>query len=86
MAAADRITIEVTGRGGHAAEPHNTADTIVIGAQIVSALQTIAADAYWEIDDQYRFATLELPRRGAQAARARQGPGHRRRAGQGRGR
>ncbi|HPO20651.1 MAG TPA: PAS domain S-box protein, partial [Rubrivivax sp.] len=30
-------------------------------------LLTIAADAYWEIDGQYRLATLELPRRGAQA-------------------
>ncbi len=39
----DKFSLKITGRGGHAAEPHNTADTIVIGAQIVSALQTIAA-------------------------------------------
>jgi hippurate hydrolase len=43
MAAPDKFTLKITGRGGHAAEPHNTADTIVIGAQIVGALQTIAA-------------------------------------------
>jgi hippurate hydrolase len=43
MAAPDKFQIKLTGVGGHAAEPHNTADTIVIGAQIVGALQTIAA-------------------------------------------
>ncbi len=43
MAAPDKFSLKVTGLGGHAAEPHNTADTIVIGAQIVNALQTIAA-------------------------------------------
>lgn len=43
MAAPDKFQLKLTGLGGHAAEPHNTADTIVIGAQIVGALQTIAA-------------------------------------------
>jgi hippurate hydrolase len=43
MAAPDKFALKITGRGGHAAEPHNTTDTIVIGAQIVGALQTIAA-------------------------------------------
>jgi len=43
MAAPDKFSLKITGRGGHAAEPHNTADTIVIGAQIVNALQTIAS-------------------------------------------
>ena len=43
MAAPDKFSLKLTGLGGHAAEPHNTADTIVIGAQIVGALQTIAA-------------------------------------------
>ncbi len=43
MAAPDKFSLKVTGLGGHAAEPHNTVDTIVIGAQIVNALQTIAA-------------------------------------------
>lgn len=43
MAAPDKFSIKITGIGGHAAEPHNTADPIVIGAQIVNGLQTIAA-------------------------------------------
>jgi len=43
MAAPDKFQLKLIGLGGHAAEPHNTADTIVIGAQIVGALQTIAA-------------------------------------------
>ncbi|MCZ8177748.1 MAG: M20 family metallopeptidase [Rhizobium sp.] len=43
MAAPDKFSLKIIGRGGHAAEPHNTADTIVIGSQIVNALQTIAS-------------------------------------------
>jgi amidohydrolase len=43
MAAADRFTITVEGRGGHAAEPHRGIDTILVASQIVTALQSIAA-------------------------------------------
>lgn len=43
MAATDEFDIVINGRGGHAAQPHRTVDTIVIGAQIVSALQTITS-------------------------------------------
>jgi hippurate hydrolase len=43
MAAADRIAIRLTGRGGHGAMPHHACDPVVAGAQIVSALQTIVA-------------------------------------------
>ena len=43
MAAADEITITVEGRGGHAATPHQCVDPVVVGAQIVTALQTIAS-------------------------------------------
>ncbi|CAD7042377.1 amidohydrolase [Pseudorhizobium endolithicum] len=43
MAAPDKFTITVRGRGGHAAQPHRTIDPILIGSQIVGALQTIAA-------------------------------------------
>ena len=43
MAAADEITITVEGRGGHAAMPHRCVDPVVVGAQIVLALQTIAS-------------------------------------------
>ena len=43
MAATDEFNIVVGGRGGHAALPHKTVDPIVIGAQVVSALQTIVS-------------------------------------------
>lgn len=41
MASADTFYITIKGAGGHAAQPHKTIDPIVIGAQIVSALQTL---------------------------------------------
>jgi amidohydrolase len=43
MAAPDKFSITVNGRGGHAAEPHMTVDTIAIGAEIVGGLQLIAS-------------------------------------------
>lgn len=43
FAATDEFSITVTGKGGHAAMPHKTIDPIVIGAQIVQGLQTIAS-------------------------------------------
>ena len=43
MAAADRFHMVIRGKGGHGAKPHDTVDPIVIGAQIVTALQTLAA-------------------------------------------
>jgi hippurate hydrolase len=43
MASADHITIELEGKGGHAARPHIAVDTILVGAQIINALQSIVA-------------------------------------------
>lgn len=43
MAGADRFNITVTGRGGHAAMPHQAADTVVAGAALVQALQTLVS-------------------------------------------
>ncbi|KAB1088397.1 amidohydrolase [Neorhizobium galegae] len=43
MAAPDRFTITIKGRGGHAAQPHRTIDPIFIGSQLVGSLQAIAA-------------------------------------------
>ena len=43
MAAADRLIIEVEGVGGHAARPHRAIDTVLVGAEIVSALQQIVS-------------------------------------------
>jgi hippurate hydrolase len=39
----DSIDIVIRGRGGHGAWPHRTVDPIVIGAEIVLALQTIVS-------------------------------------------
>ncbi|MFP5077314.1 M20 aminoacylase family protein [Rhizobium sp. YIM 134829] len=43
MASTDEFAITIDGRGGHAAQPHRTVDPIVLGAQLVTALQTIAS-------------------------------------------
>jgi len=43
MAAPDTFQCTITGRGGHAALPHDTIDPIAIGAQVVSALQQIVS-------------------------------------------
>ena len=43
MASTDEFTLVIKGRGGHAALPHQTIDPIVIGAQIVSNLQSIVS-------------------------------------------
>jgi amidohydrolase len=42
-AATDRFDIEVIGKGGHSAMPETCVDPIVIGAQIISNLQTIVS-------------------------------------------
>jgi amidohydrolase len=43
MAAADSITIDIEGRGGHAARPHRSIDPILVGAQIINQIQSIVA-------------------------------------------
>ena len=43
MAAADQFDITVTGKGGHAAKPHDCIDTTVVAAHIIVAAQTIAS-------------------------------------------
>jgi amidohydrolase len=43
MAAADKWTCTVRGRGGHGAQPHQTVDPIVAMAQIVTTLQTVVS-------------------------------------------
>lgn len=43
MASPDRFDLKIIGRGGHAARPQNTIDPIPIGAEIISALQTIVS-------------------------------------------
>jgi amidohydrolase len=43
MASVDEFHITVTGRGGHAAAPHQAIDPIVCAAQLVGALQSLAS-------------------------------------------
>ena len=43
MAAADRIQIDIEGVGGHAAKPHEVVDTLLVGAHIIQAVQSIAS-------------------------------------------
>ncbi|HEX9689504.1 MAG TPA: amidohydrolase [Thermoanaerobaculia bacterium] len=43
MAAVDQFEIDVEGRGGHGAAPHETIDPIVAAARIIEALQTIVS-------------------------------------------
>jgi hippurate hydrolase len=43
MAAADQFEIVVTGKGGHAAKPHDCIDTTLVAAHIVVAMQSIAS-------------------------------------------
>jgi hippurate hydrolase len=43
MAATDAITIDIEGVGGHAARPQFTIDPIMVGAQIITQVQSIVA-------------------------------------------
>ena len=43
MAAADSVTIEIEGKGGHAARPHLSIDTVLVGAQIINQIQSIVS-------------------------------------------
>ncbi|WP_134725642.1 M20 aminoacylase family protein [Paracoccus luteus] len=51
MAAVDAFDIHITGRGGHAAMPHETADPVVAAVGIVQALQTIVSRNHKALDD-----------------------------------
>jgi amidohydrolase len=43
MAGAEFFSVKITGKGGHGAAPHKSVDPVVAAAQIITALQTIAA-------------------------------------------
>jgi hippurate hydrolase len=43
MAATDSIDIKIEGLGGHAARPHKCVDSVLVGAQLVSGLQSIVS-------------------------------------------
>jgi len=50
MAAADRVTIRVEGRGGHGAHPYLAVDPVVVAAHIIVAAQTIVSRNVSPID------------------------------------
>jgi amidohydrolase len=43
MAAADHLTIDIEGKGGHAARPQFSVDTVLVGAQIINNIQSIVS-------------------------------------------
>lgn len=50
MAAADRITIEVAGKGGHGAHAYLTVDPVVVAAHIITAVQSIVSRTVKPLD------------------------------------
>lgn len=50
MAAVELFSLTIQGKGGHGAMPHQTVDSIVLGSQIVTALQTIVSRSVNPID------------------------------------
>jgi amidohydrolase len=43
MASTDAVNIHIEGRGGHAARPHLSIDSVMVGAQLIVALQSIVS-------------------------------------------
>jgi amidohydrolase len=43
MAATDSIDVTIEGLGGHAARPHKCIDSVLVGAQLITALQSIVS-------------------------------------------
>ena len=43
MAAADILTIRITGKGGHGAMPHQAVDPVLASAQVITALQSVVS-------------------------------------------
>src|SRR5438105_2454048 len=43
MAGGDAVVIKITGLGGHAARPHICIDSVLVGAQVITALQSIVS-------------------------------------------
>jgi amidohydrolase len=50
MAATDSIDIRIEGLGGHAARPHKCIDSVMVGAQLVTALQSIVSRSVDPLD------------------------------------
>ena len=50
MASADRVTIEIAGKGGHGAHPYQTVDPVLVAAHIITAVQSIVSRNVRAID------------------------------------
>jgi hippurate hydrolase len=50
MAAADRVTIDIDGKGGHGAHPHQSIDPVLVAGHIITAAQSIVARNVSPID------------------------------------
>lgn len=50
MASADRVTIEITGKGGHGAHPYLAVDPVLVAAHIITAVQSIVSRNVKAID------------------------------------
>ena len=50
MAATDHINIHIEGLGGHAARPHKSIDSVLVGAQLITALQSIVSRSVDPLD------------------------------------
>lgn len=58
MAAADKFDVTVTGKGAHGAMPQHGVDPIVVGGQIVSALQSLVSRSTDPIDTAVLSITM----------------------------
>jgi amidohydrolase len=57
MAAADYIVIDIEGVGAHAARPHLGIDTVLVGAQIINAIQSVVSRNV----DPLKSAVVSIP-------------------------
>jgi len=57
MAAADYISISIEGKGAHAARPHLGIDTVLVGAQIINAVQSVVSRSV----DPLKSAVVSIP-------------------------
>jgi amidohydrolase len=58
LAAADRIQIDIEGRGGHAAKPHLCIDPVLVGAQIINQIQSVVSRTVDPLDSAVVSITL----------------------------
>lgn len=58
MAAYDTFEIQLDGVGGHAAMPHTTVDPVVVGAEVVAALQSITSRTVNPLDSAVVSVTM----------------------------